>query len=96
MIADCPLLELDVAIQVAMCRKATSLPEFSKTPSNIAKLKSYMQYLGSHEVSKVAPQLKAVTFFPELAHHLPAVTEAVKADMRAVRNLDDCVLSPNC
>jgi hypothetical protein len=93
-IADHPLLELDVAIQVAMCRKATSLPEFSKTPQNIGKLKSYIQYLGSHEVSKAAPQIKAASFFPELAHHLPSVTEAVKADMRAVRNSYGHVHSP--
>lgn len=68
-----------------MCRKATVSPEFSKTSENIAKLKSYIQYLGAYEVKKEAPPIKAVTFFPEIAHHLPGVREIVKAEMRAVR-----------
>lgn len=71
-----------------MCRKATTLPEFSKTAANISKLKSYIQYLGSYAVRKEAPAIKAATFFPEIAHHLPGVTEIVKAEMRAVCDRD--------
>lgn len=70
-----------------MCRKAMTLPEFVAIPDKITRIKSYLHYLGSHEAQKVAPQIKAIQFFPELTIHYPSVQEAVKADLRAVRHL---------
>ncbi|KAI5455500.1 hypothetical protein NCC49_000308 [Naganishia albida] len=75
--------ELDMAIQLAMCRKAVTLPEFRAFPEKIARVKQYLHYLGSHEAIKAIPGTKAVSFFPELMEHLTCVEEAVKADLRA-------------
>jgi hypothetical protein len=61
-----------------------SLPNFVAVQGNVARIKQYLQYLGSHEVTKAIPNLKAVSFFPELAEHLATVQETVKADLRAV------------
>lgn len=81
-----------MAIQLAMCRKAVTLPEFRAFPEKIARVKQYLHYLGSHEAIKAIPGTKAVSFFPELMEHLTSVEEAVKADLRAVSHSSIVIL----
>jgi hypothetical protein len=80
----CLLLELDTEEQIALCKKAVTLPAFLTFPSKLNHLGQYLHYVGSCKGANQPINVKAVNWFPELQMYVNEVRHAVRNSFRQV------------
>ncbi|KAJ9094678.1 hypothetical protein QFC21_005835 [Naganishia friedmannii] len=74
--------ELDAEEQIAMCRKALSLPTVLPFPSKVTQVWQYLNYVCTCRAAKQPITIKASAYLPELSQYVDQLRQGVRNAFR--------------